>query len=304
MLIRFVTRFTPQVVTTGTTNYDCRYSSSFPACGHHVHEEDLNWERDIIHVNSPEPHLPGNNRSTSVPITSYCEHTTTSMCSAETFNMSHFPSEGFFSGCAVGNYSVQVGNNLSEDTTLNNAINTSPCNLQAIHGTGTTGYQIQVLHWPCTNSTLPYTASPAHFASSFTPILSTTTAPYVSQVPANTSLPIPQVHPKQTEVRKGRNPTGKQRSSRVPTIYTCDYENCGRIYTKSTHFKTHLRLHTGEKPYVCDWPGCEWKFPRSDELTRHFRKHTGLRPFLCNICQRTFARSDHLSLHVKRHEST
>ncbi|KPM10233.1 zinc finger domain-containing protein 21 [Sarcoptes scabiei] len=64
---------------------------------------------------------------------------------------------------------------------------------------------------------------------------------------------------------------------------------------------THLRRHTGEKPFACVWPGCSWKFSRSDELSRHRRSHTNDKPYECPICHKRFSRSDHLNKHLKVH---
>ncbi|KAL1022946.1 hypothetical protein UPYG_G00034580 [Umbra pygmaea] len=94
---------------------------------------------------------------------------------------------------------------------------------------------------------------------------------------------------------------GKSESPVKKKRHVCTFDGCIRAYGKLSHLKSHIRTHTGEKPYPCSWPDCEKKFSRSDEQIRHLRTHTGEKQFQCPLCAMRFMRSDHLLKHARRH---
>lgn len=47
------------------------------------------------------------------------------------------------------------------------------------------------------------------------------------------------------------------------------FENCNKAYSRLENLKTHLRSHTGEKPYTCEFPGCTKAFSNASDRAKH-----------------------------------
>lgn len=90
-----------------------------------------------------------------------------------------------------------------------------------------------------------------------------------------------------------------ERIHRGERLYKCKY--CNKEYYDASYYKKHIRLHTGEKPYMCTV--CGKQFHRSDYLKLHSFQHTDERPFYCHICGKGFKMNYNLKVHLKNHEN-
>jgi len=76
-------------------------------------------------------------------------------------------------------------------------------------------------------------------------------------------------------------------------------EVCTKTFTRSNHLKSHMLIHTAERPFSCKV--CNKKFRRSFSLKSHMLIHTGESPFSCKVCNKKFTVSSSLKSHMLIH---
>ncbi|XP_072280383.1 zinc finger protein 692-like isoform X2 [Pyxicephalus adspersus] len=92
------------------------------------------------------------------------------------------------------------------------------------------------------------------------------------------------------------------RKATPPELLMCEYENCGKIFSKRQYLNYHQKYqHMNQRTFRCSMPDCGKTFNFNKHLKEHEKRHSDRRDFICEFCARAFRSSSNLIIHRRIH---